>query len=350
MVERQEPIAVGRVDDGRQVGVLRDLVLEAALHPQRVQQVVDLAVGESEHGGFLATVERVLEVVGKRAFGPGDATGRLLGAGVVVLRVGGARCVAAFHELSGNGRTDGRSLDARRCNERRGRIIGGERLVDGRLPEVRRLDRHVRDAGAGAPGREAWLRVEGHAHGDVIDRLDGGDGPVVRRVVDVIEPSALERGVNDRVPGEGEVLGGQRLAVRPEESLTECDLTDPRVAFLDGRLEVAVGEIRHELDARVGDRVRTRGGRRQEVLVPDRAFCHFVERPLVVGGHVLEDAQGVGPKLTAATTGRRCCRAARVRRFGIGLGGRLAGARGERDRQHGEERHQTHLRRRPTHR
>jgi hypothetical protein len=87
VVERHEPEAVGGVDDGGQVRILLDLILEATLHPERIEEQVDLAVGERQDGGFLPTVERELEVVGVRTLGPGDITRRELGALVEVVLV-----------------------------------------------------------------------------------------------------------------------------------------------------------------------------------------------------------------------------------------------------------------------
>ena len=59
------------------------------------------------------------------------------------------------------------------------------------------------------------------------------------------------------------------------------------------------GEIGRELDTRVRDRVGTSRRRGQQVLVPDGAALGVVVVPDVLGGHVLEDAQGIRAELTA---------------------------------------------------
>ena len=345
VVEGEEPEAVRRVDDGGEVLLLRDLVLEPALHAERIQEVVDLVVGEGEHSRFLPTVQVELEVLGVRALGPARIARRELHALVVVVLVRRAGGEGAFLAIGEHGRARARSLGAR-CGEERGaRVVGSRGLLDDRRPEVRRHERHEERVRARTPGRKTRLRVEVHANGQVVDRLDAGHDVDV----DVVLPRTDELEVDGRLPREDEVRRGDRLTVGPQQAVAQRELAVPGIALLDRRLELTIGEIRHELDAGHLDRVRGGQHRAQEVAVPDGVAVRVDAVPLVVSGDVLEDAQGIGLE---GPTG--CLRLA----WSLGLGRRLglvglrglvvAGrlgrrtARRQHDGEHGHESHEAH--------
>ncbi len=151
MVERQESEAVGRVDDSRQVLVLSHLVLEAALHPQRVEQQVDLSIGERQHGRFLPAVKRELEVFGVRTLGPRGVARSELGALVEVVLVGGRRREAAFLAVGIHGSTGCGRLSTRLGDQRGAGILGVSGRFDDRPPEVLWLHRHLSDIGTRTP-------------------------------------------------------------------------------------------------------------------------------------------------------------------------------------------------------
>ncbi len=297
MVEGEEAIAVGRVDHSLQVLVVDDLVAETTLHTQRVQQQIDLTIGQGEHRSFLSAIERVLEAGCERTDLIGHSTGLDDRSGVVVVGVRRAGGEAPLLDLTEHGGTCGRRPDTR-GRDQRVTLPGG--LCDHLAPEVLWKDRHVRRSVADAPSGETGLAVVGDLDGQVVDRLDCDDTRcLVVADIEIVGPVGGQTEVAGRLEREHVVVRGDRLTIGPGQVITQRDGSDPVVTILHRRLQIPCRHVGRRVETGIVDGVGSAQGWAKDVADPDVATRAVQIRPRVVRGHILEDAQGIDVQIAS---------------------------------------------------